>query len=99
MSQNGYGGLCSTCDGRATCTFPRYEGRPRIFCEEFDWAWQRRMELSAAARLTERRPVAQPAAVPRKESRYKGLCATCDEQNKCTFPKSGEGVWHCEEFV
>ncbi len=99
MSKNGYSVLCSTCVGRATCTFPQYTDRPRIFGEVFDWTWQREMALAASARLTEREPVVQPAAVPRRESRYKGLCATCDKQDECTFPKSGEGVWHCEEFV
>jgi len=99
MSRNRYRGLCMTCDGRATCTYPRHEDRPRIFCEEFDWAWQRRMELAAAARLTERKPVAQPAAVSPKEFRYKGLCATCDQQDHCMFPKSANGVQQCEEFV
>ncbi len=104
MSKNGYGGLCSTCGGRGTCTFPHHEDRPRIFCEEFDWEWHRERELDAVARLMHRRPVAYPPAVeprrePRRESRYRGLCATCDKQAECMFPKSGEGVWHCEEFV
>ena len=36
MSKNGYRGLCSTCEGRATCTYPHYGDRPTLFCEEFD---------------------------------------------------------------
>ncbi len=98
MSTNGYSGLCSTCVGRSTCTFPHYEDRPRIFCEEHDWTWQRQMALTAAATVTDREPVSRLAAAPPKVSRYKGLCATCDKQDECMHPKPGGGVWHCEEF-
>lgn len=28
----------------------------------------------------------------------KGLCASCEHQKRCTFPKSESGVWRCEEY-
>ena len=107
MSKNGYRGLCSTCEGRATCTYPHYGDRPTLFCEEFDglaanlaadaastgrfsWGGEGRVSVVAQEHRVE---------VRRKQSRYKGLCATCENQETCTFPKSADGVWHCEEFV
>lgn len=99
MTTNGYRGLCSTCEGRVTCTYPHFEDRPTLFCAEFDWAWHHRMET--AARVTPRftRCETQTADMGKKPSKYKGLCATCIHQAKCEFPKSPDGVWHCEEFA
>ena len=30
--------------------------------------------------------------------RFRGLCATCDNADDCSFPKDDAGVWHCEEY-
>ena len=99
MSKNGYSGLCSTCDGRATCTFPHHADRPTLFCGEFDWLWQHRMETAAKAMPPRQEVEARPIVEARTTSKYKGICATCDNQDGCTFPKSPAGVWHCEEFA
>ena len=99
MMKNGHSGLCSTCEGRIECTYPRYEDRPRIFCDEFDWAWQHRMEMTAASEKPQRAVASQSAQQPRTQSKYKGLCATCDNQLTCAFPRPADGVWRCEEFA
>lgn len=107
MTKNGYSGLCSTCEGRATCTYRHYGDRPTLFCEEFDGlAANLTADAASAGRLTwggeagvyilaqEHR-----LEVRQKQSRYKGLCATCENQEACTFPKSVGGVWDCGEFA
>ena len=99
MTKNGYSGLCSTCEGRATCTFPHHEDRPTLFCEEFDWWWQYRMETAAMANSPVRKAELRTTEVTQKTSKYRGLCATCENQETCVFPKASGGVWHCEEFV
>ena len=99
MTKNGYSGLCATCEGRAKCTYPHDEDRPTLFCEEFDWWWQYRMEAAAVARLRAPKPARHVSEVRETLSRYIGLCRTCEHQETCTFPKPAGGVWHCEEFV
>jgi hypothetical protein len=99
MNTSEYHGLCSTCEGRATCTYPRDRDRPRLFCEEFDWAWQHRMRTAAPVSPPVGRPGTRRTEAVQTASKYKGLCATCENQAECTFPKSAGGVWHCEEFV
>ncbi len=99
MTKNGNSGLCSTCDGRATCTFPKYEDRPKLFCEEFDWWSQYRMETTARIKPRVRQTEAPATVEARKTSKYKGLCANCDNQNGCAYSKPADVVWQCEEFV
>ncbi len=107
MSKNGYSGLCSTCEGRATCTYPHYGDRPTLFCEEFDGlAANLAADAASAGRFSwggEGRVsvVAQEhrVEVKRRPSPYKGLCSTCDNQETCAFTKPPGGVWHCEEFA
>jgi hypothetical protein len=100
MSTNGYFGLCSTCEGRATCTYPHLADRPTLFCAEFDWMWQHRMQTAVRAEPVAPRREVRSDNPGKKTSKYKGLCATCEKQETCTFPRGvGESVWHCEEFA
>jgi len=93
-----YRGLCRTCVGRATCTYPRPKDRQVMFCAEFEG------ELPNPARPFT--AIAQAAPIPGVQmadrgpeaSPYKGLCRTCERRETCTFPKPPGGVWHCEEF-
>lgn len=106
MTKNEYRGLCSTCEGRATCTYTHAKGQPVLFCEEFDglcdnltaaaggdcrflWGNDLRMSRGRSERRVE---------VRQKPSPYEGLCATCESQDTCAFPKPSGGVWHCEEL-
>jgi hypothetical protein len=92
MTKDGYSGLCSTCDGRATCTYPRSKDRPVLFCEEFDGLSDNvaaaagpacRSEWGSGGSTSEVRQE-QKVKVTRKKSPYKGLCSTCDSQDTCT---------------
>ncbi len=81
-----HGGLCTTCENDATCTFPRTPGRPVLQCEELTVG-----EPSAAVGL---RPSADRKEPP---DRPIGLCGNCDDVGTCTFPSARQGVLHCEE--
>jgi hypothetical protein len=37
--------------------------------------------------------------IKQDSSTSKGLCATCDNRETCTYPKPEDGIWHCEEFA
>ena len=97
MGHNGYRGLCVTCEGRATCTYPHHDGRVVLFCGEFDWIWHRRMEM-AAVNPPVRSPAPPVVEMKQAPSRYRGLCSTCARREECVFPKPAGGIWHCEEF-
>ncbi|MBM3320539.1 MAG: hypothetical protein FJY73_07675 [Candidatus Eisenbacteria bacterium] len=93
----GGSGLCATCASAATCTFPRSPGLPVRFCEEFDGYGE---SLPAAEKS---RVAPSLASIEAPESAWpvgemKGLCRTCVRLEGCTYPKSAEGVWFCEEF-
>ncbi|MBX3393880.1 MAG: hypothetical protein KF841_00790 [Phycisphaerae bacterium] len=35
---------------------------------------------------------------PTRATSAKGLCATCELRETCTFPRPESGVWRCEEY-
>ena len=91
-------GLCSTCNHSPTCTYPRREHHPVMFCEEFDGV----IRAATTVAMTERPPLAvqhQRICGAEHSSKYCGLCRTCEHREGCTFPKAEGGVWQCEEFV
>ena len=107
VPRNPYRGLCATCEGWATCTYPIPKDRPVLFCEEFEGLCD---NLTAAvgpispllrAAQTQTTGVRHEPRIKMREkpSRHKGLCRTCENRETCTFPKPAGGVWHCEEFV
>ncbi len=79
-------GLCKTCTNAATCTFPREDGRPVRFCDEFD----------GEVKAEEVKPKVEVEKTTLND--LKGLCRLCDKAESCTFPKPEGGVWHCEEY-
>jgi len=93
-----YRGLCQFCERAGDCTFPRDEARPVAACDEFDAgrAATKRVSRMSMAPATQSNAERVPATDPRPEAR--GLCRTCARLSGCTFPKTAEGVWHCEEF-
>ena len=93
-----YRGLCRTCIGRATCTYPRPRNRQVMFCAEFEGEVPEPVKPVAAAGETTPQPWVHMADQSPESSHYKGLCRTCERRDSCTFPKPPGGVWHCEEF-
>ena len=99
MQQSVYRGLCSTCKGRDTCTYPRPTDRAVLFCAEHD-GYEEAPLVNILASISSVAPEREPRTSPMKAkpSRRQGLCAICENRETCTFPKSAEGVWQCEEF-
>ncbi len=91
-------GLCRTCNHSPTCTLPRCEHRPVMFCEEFDGV----VRATTTMAMTRRPPPAgqdQGICETGHPSKYRGLCRTCEHREDCAFPRAEGGVWRCEEFV
>jgi len=93
-----YGGLCMTCVHSSTCAFPRRKDQPVLSCEEFDDGGRRPTEITGADDPLVPEPQAQVTDITHEPPRHKGLCATCNNRETCTFPKPEGGIWHCEEF-
>ena len=93
-----YRGLCRTCVGRATCTYPRPKDRQVMFCAEFDGEVLNPAKPFITVSGIPWEPRVQMAEQKRERSSRKGLCRTCERGESCTFPKPPGGVWHCEEF-
>ncbi len=89
-------GLCSTCVEALTCTFPKVQGQPIIFCEEFDGylrnGHEENPDVEAILSHVNVKPRAKKAKV------FQGLCSNCESREACTFPKAEGGIWHCEEY-
>lgn len=99
LRETEYSGLCMTCVHSSTCAFPRRKDQPVLSCEQFAEHGKDHVETAATVRPPPAEPQAQMIEVKEEPSRYKGLCATCENRETCTFPKPEGGVWHCEEFV
>ncbi len=91
-------GLCGTCNHSPTCTFPRDEHRPVMFCGEFDGFVSATKTVAMAEKPT-RTAQDQRICETDHSSKYRGLCRTCEHCDGCTFPKAEGGVWQCEEFL
>ena len=104
-SKNPYRGLCGTCPGWATCTYPIPSSRPVLFCEEFEGLSDNGAGPLIPATLLARAAQGQTGSmqyepryeVSEKPSPYRGLCRACSKQEVCTFPRPADGVWNCEE--
>ena len=91
-------GLCATCVDTGTCTFPRRESEPVLFCEEFDGGEQNTVGAPVEVVAPSATVRAQAMCKTEPSAKLRGLCGTCDKRATCMFPKAEGGVWHCEEF-
>jgi hypothetical protein len=85
-------GLCESCVHDPTCTYPRKPGIRVRNCLEFQGELLDESLRSVAA-------VRPAGANPGSPQREPGLCAWCDRQSTCTYPKASGGVWFCEEYL
>jgi hypothetical protein len=93
-----YRGLCSTCNGASTCTFPRDPERPIMHCDELDSYQGDTVTVKKVAPVEPAGPKAVSEAAQKELRKYKGLCVNCENRETCTFPKPEGGVWHCDEY-
>ena len=91
-------GLCSTCNNSPSCFYRGSRG-PALFCELFD------DYVPPVVRSTVDRgspPVEAPVTLTAAEHKpiaYTGLCMNCDNRQTCVRSRSGESVWHCENYT
>ena len=90
-------GLCATCKHALTCTFPRNENRPVMFCEEFE-GYDTRSTGPMPPQASVHSASQTPSVSASQDPTLKGLCVSCARRDTCTFPKPEGGVWQCEEF-
>jgi hypothetical protein len=79
--------LCSTCDYTPSCIYLKAHGGLIQYCEEYN------CQKLAESVISE--PIEAEDIQP---DLFRGLCANCAKKEACRFPKSAEGVWHCEEY-
>ena len=86
-----YRDLCSTCNHKSICGTRSTPQRPILFCEEFDAFLP--LSTSAGGKTVSPKPPDKQDA-----TRYKGLCANCENRETCVMHKDEGGIWHCEEY-
>jgi hypothetical protein len=91
------GGLCSTCNHRATCYY-RARGGTALFCELFDDYVAPPLGGSGPQAGCAAAPATAARRVAEDVSAYAGLCMNCEHRRSCVHPKPAGGVWHCEDY-
>ena len=89
-SDNGFVGLCATCNNAKDCVYRSLRGTDAVYCETFDGF--------APSPVRDTAPLAPAKARTAKYEDFKGLCMNCQSRNECALAKSDTGVWHCEEY-
>ncbi|MFH1740761.1 MAG: hypothetical protein ABIH23_17270 [bacterium] len=84
-------GICSTCNSTSACCLRATNDCPVFYCEEFD----NYVPVRVFRAQTREWKVEQ---IPKKHNGYAGLCIDCVNRDECAFPKSEDGIWHCEEY-
>lgn len=90
-------GICSTCQGVETCTFPFQPGKNLLHCDEFE-PWPPRSGSVAFRSGGLDRPTVDYRTTTDRP-RPLGLCSNCENRVGCTFPRPDGGVWRCEEYL
>jgi len=78
-------GLCATCADRETCMHAKRNKGPITHCEEYNGT-------GPAV------PYTPPVIESDEETRFKGLCVTCEHRETCTLARTKSGIWHCEDY-
>lgn len=89
-----YRGLCACCENSLVCTYQRDPDQPVLMCEEFVAHSNLQVEIRF-------RYVGEAPQQPERDDteRYKGLCVNCERRRDCSYAKTEEGVWHCDEYA
>lgn len=98
FKKESYRGLCPVCKNSEGCTHPRNFECPVLQCEEFEIC------LNSPAKISKKNVLAAADSLVKSKTdkdsdEYLGLCKNCDGRKTCTYPKSGGGVWRCEEYI
>jgi hypothetical protein len=88
------GGLCETCNRRASCMHLRSAERAIVHCDEFDDGGP-----ASKQRLTWIEQPAVAAADGGVGPELVGLCRDCAVRAGCIhLRRAGVGVWRCEDY-
>ncbi len=87
-----YIGLCATCKNGPTCMFLNGVSRQILHCEEYEIS-----DEDTAAQQDKAQENPAHAVEPKNKAR--GLCATCENFETCSYNKPEGGVWHCEDYA
>lgn len=88
-------GICSACLHEEDCIYPTNEGQIVLNCGQFEPSPPMAPPNAAPAELEK---LWEKSDKEEPETKFKGLCSTCEDQYVCIYPKPAEGVWRCEEY-
>jgi hypothetical protein len=90
-------GLCSACKHEEDCIYPRGNEQIVHECGQFELAPPiQRPQVSASRAELEKLWKASSGKKP--ETKFQGLCSSCEDRDVCIYPKPDGGVWRCEEY-
>lgn len=90
-------GLCSACRHEAGCIYPRSKDQVVLNCGQFEPA-PPAPRPPAGRDQVELEKLWKESSAPKVDSKFQGLCASCEDREVCIYPKPEGGVWRCEEY-
>ena len=90
-------GICSVCKHEADCIYPRSTGQIVLNCGQFEPCPPIAPPPRDRARVELER-LWEKSASEESETKFKGLCCSCEDRHVCIYPKPIGGVWRCEEY-
>ncbi len=90
VKEKKYRGICSTCRNAPTCIMIKNSIQTVWQCEEFE--------------VYPFRPVIKNSKIDtycedKNNSKYLGLCRSCENRETCIYIKQDLVVWHCELYI
>lgn len=90
-------GVCSACKHEAGCIYPKSKGQIVLNCEQFELG-SPIPRTSPGLDQMELEKLWRKPSPEESETKFKGLCSSCEDRNVCIYPKPAGGVWRCEEY-
>lgn len=90
-------GICSACIHEAVCIYPRSKGQIVLNCGQFEPCPPIRRPPPSRDQV-ELEKLWKKSSSKESETKFKGLCSSCEDRNVCIYLKPAGGVWRCEEY-
>jgi hypothetical protein len=90
-------GLCSACKHEEGCIYVKGKEQIVLNCGQFEPSppIQRPPTGRDQAELEK---LWKESSRQETETKFQGLCSSCEDRNVCIYPKPAGGVWRCEEY-
>jgi len=88
------GGLCASCRYAETCRYLEKSEQIIFQCDEYEGYEEK--DSGKTKSIPEDSQIDKQQ--DQKDSRYIGLCASCENRDSCPYIPAEGGVWHCEEY-